>query len=79
MIQIVINGSKTSIPTNIKTIEDLLAFLNLNKASVIVEKDGQIIEKVHFKKSDVSKGNNIEILHFIGGGSLRKKDRLSYE
>ena len=66
-MQINLNGEKKTFSDNINLIS-LLSFLKIDPKRVAVEINLQIIPKSSFTKTEISEGDNIEIVHFIGGG-----------
>ena len=67
MAKIQINGKKISIKLNI-TIYDLLKKLKLDNKKIALEHNGTIISKTKYKKKFLKNKDNVEIVHFIGGG-----------
>ncbi|MFC5559364.1 sulfur carrier protein ThiS [Ureibacillus thermophilus] len=67
-LQLYINGQKTEVGSNVKSIEDLLKFFQLLNRIVVVEHNGEIILKEEYSKQPVNDGDKIEIVHFVGGG-----------
>lgn len=50
------------------TIESLLANLDLDPHLVAVEMNLEIISKADYGTQEISEGDRIEIVHFVGGG-----------
>jgi len=67
MAKIQLNGKKVVIKSNY-TLLDLLKKYKLVNKKVAIEHNGAIIPKVNFKKKKLNDNDNIEIVHFIGGG-----------
>jgi len=64
-----INGKEQGFPAGIpKTLAELLGRLNINQATVAAEIDGKIIERQNFAQTQLSAGQNIELVRFVGGG-----------
>ena len=66
-IKIKVNGKFKSIPENF-TISDLLNDLKVPLKKVAIELNQEIIDKKRISKINFKKNDNIEIVHFIGGG-----------
>jgi len=65
-----INGVEKQFPSGQlpTTVAELLQLLNINTATVVAEIDGQIIEREKFAETQLSKGQNIELIRFVPGG-----------
>lgn len=64
-----INGIEKQFPDGIpKTLIDLLKQLDINQATVVAEVNGKIIEKQNFSQTQLSSGQRIELVRFVGGG-----------
>ena len=67
MAKIQLNGKKVVINSKY-SILDLLKKYKLANKKIAVEHNGVIVPKVMFKKKYLKNNDNIEIVHFIGGG-----------
>ncbi len=67
MAKIQINGKKINIKPNF-SIFDLLLKYKLSKKRIAIECNGKIIAKSNYKKKLLKDNDNVEIVHFIGGG-----------
>jgi sulfur carrier protein len=67
MANIKLNGKKISIKSNF-SIQDLLKKYKLDVKKIAIEYNGSIIQKKNFKKKYLKNNDNVEIVHFIGGG-----------
>tara|TARA_A100001015_G_scaffold295792_1_gene375212 strand:+ start:413 stop:616 length:204 start_codon:yes stop_codon:yes gene_type:complete len=67
MAKIQLNGKKVDIKNNY-SILDLLKKYKLSSKKVAIELNGEIIQKVNYKKKYLKNNDKIEIVHFIGGG-----------
>ena len=65
--KIQLNGSPYEINTE-TNLNQLLNRLKIKKTKVAIEVNGVIIEKNKYPKVILSKGDEVEIVHFIGGG-----------
>jgi thiamine biosynthesis protein ThiS len=64
-----INGAEKEFPVGIpQTLAELLEQLDINQATVAAEIDGKIIERKNFTKTQLSSGQSIELVRFVGGG-----------
>ena len=64
-----INGGDRQFPAGTpQTLTDLLKQLNINEATVVAEIDGQIIDRQNFAQTQLSNGQSIELVRFVGGG-----------
>ena len=50
------------------TVQDLINHYRLKPGSIVVEKNGAIIDRKIFKKEQLNDGDVIEIVQFVGGG-----------
>ncbi len=50
------------------TIDGLLNLYALDKRKIAVEKNLEIVRRSQFSEVIINEGDNIEIIHFIGGG-----------
>jgi len=57
-----------SLPTNIVTIVDLFTHLKLIPDQTAVEKNGIIIDKSAYESEQVTEGDHLELIRFMGGG-----------
>ncbi|MFP3321687.1 sulfur carrier protein ThiS [Planococcus sp. SIMBA_160] len=63
-----VNGDQVEIPEAIETITELLQHFKLYDKVIIVEKNGEILEKAKHSESLISDKDSIELVHFVGGG-----------
>ncbi len=63
-----INGQQTEVENNIQNVKDLLRFFDLQERIVVVEQNGEIVDKNNYHAQPVQEGDRIEIVHFVGGG-----------
>ncbi|MFL5761769.1 MAG: sulfur carrier protein ThiS [Thermomicrobiales bacterium] len=50
------------------TVASYLSLRELNDRLVVVELNGEIIRRTEFPSVTISAGDQIEIVHFVGGG-----------
>ncbi|QNR20808.1 MULTISPECIES: sulfur carrier protein ThiS [unclassified Exiguobacterium] len=63
-----LNGKNYALTEEIKTLHDLLEKLEIQGQVVIIEQNHQIIDRSSYPDTDVTSGDVIEIVHFVGGG-----------
>lgn len=69
MIAIVLNGESKEIAPG-QSILDLLRFLNLPVERLAVEHNRKIVKRDHWNSQVLEDGDKVEIVQFVGGGSL---------
>lgn len=52
----------------VKTVKGLLAFYKLEDRLVIVEHNREIILKDQYESTFIKNGDEVELVHFVGGG-----------
>ncbi|WP_163537127.1 sulfur carrier protein ThiS [Gracilibacillus sp. YIM 98692] len=67
-MQLQINGDQVTVEQQPDTIAELLEHLNLQGKSLIVEHNQVILKKRDHQQTKVSDGDQLEIVHFVGGG-----------
>lgn len=67
-MQLFINGQQVEVGNGIKNIEDLLHHFQLQERIVVIEQNGEIVEKGQYDIQPVNDGDRIEIVQFVGGG-----------
>ena len=65
--KIQLNGSSYEI-NNETNLNQLINKLKIQKPKVAIEVNGAIVEKNKYPKVILNKGDEVEIVHFIGGG-----------
>ncbi|QRG65103.1 sulfur carrier protein ThiS [Brevibacillus choshinensis] len=65
---VTLNGKKVELAEEIRTIRALLASYQLQEKIVVVEQNGDIIDRTRYEESPIADGDRIEIVHFVGGG-----------
>jgi thiamine biosynthesis protein ThiS len=66
-IDIVVNGELKSVASGASLLE-LLASLDLDPHTVVVEYNRQIVRRPALGNVHVAAGDSIELVHFVGGG-----------
>jgi thiamine biosynthesis protein ThiS len=64
-----INGSEKTFDQGLpNTLAELLDQLKIDQATVVAEIDGAIIERKDFAQTQLTEGQSIELIRFVGGG-----------
>ena len=64
-----INGREKTFEEGLPpTLAELLDNLKINTATVVAEIDGQIVERKNFTQTNLTQGQAIELIRFVGGG-----------
>ena len=66
-MRITLNGDLRDQPDG-QTVQDLLSGLGLNPAKVAVERNREIVPRSTYGDVLLADGDQLEIVHFIGGG-----------
>ena len=66
-IKITVNGKQTIINSNI-SLKNLVDKLEIPLNKIAIEYNREIVNKKKLEKILLSKNDNVEIVHFIGGG-----------
>jgi sulfur carrier protein len=67
-MSIVLNGKSVVLPEEVNSIQKLLTQYNLEKRIVVVELNKEIVLKEQYETTNLSRGDMVEIIHFVGGG-----------
>ncbi|ARJ39261.1 thiamine biosynthesis protein ThiS [Sporosarcina sp. P21c] len=62
-----LNGKSYSVVPEVRTIQQLLEHLGLGDRILIVEKNKEILQKEYYD-APIMDRDQIEIIHFVGGG-----------
>ncbi|WNC12213.1 sulfur carrier protein ThiS [Brevibacillus brevis] len=65
---VVLNGKQVELAEEITTVRALLASYQLQEKIVVVEQNGEIIDRSRYENAPIADGDRIEIVHFVGGG-----------
>jgi thiamine biosynthesis protein ThiS len=68
-LKIIVNGEEKQIPDG-ATIPDLLEILELKPERLAVEVNRRIIRRASWEVTALAAGDRVEIVNFVGGGSL---------
>ena len=66
-MQVRLNGKDREVEQDL-TITALLESLDLNPQLIVVELNRVILERATYASTPVSDGDQIELVHFVGGG-----------
>jgi len=66
-LQVIINGESRQVPDDV-TIEGLLVHLDLEKERLAVERNREVVGRTHWSVVTLKENDQIEIIHFVGGG-----------
>lgn len=64
---ITVNGEQRDVADG-TTVTGLLASLELHPQLVVVEHNREILDRSVFDATQISAGDSIELVHFVGGG-----------
>ena len=67
-MKLVINGEDRTF-SSISTLSDLLTELGLKADRVAVELNRELVPRDRWPQTQLSEGDKLEIVHFVGGGS----------
>lgn len=66
-IEIVVNGKPRAVPPGL-SLENLLAFLEIDPTRVAIERNRTIARKADWAGTHIESGDQLEIVWFVGGG-----------
>lgn len=66
-MNVIINGERIALDDSL-TIEAMLRARGNDPATVIVERNGDVVPAAAFARTGLADGDTIEIVHFVGGG-----------
>jgi sulfur carrier protein len=67
-MRVILNGELIQLPEHVVNISDVLEHYEIHNRVVIVEVNGEIVNKVEHQSTRLSDKDRIEIVHFVGGG-----------
>lgn len=67
-MNLVINGEDHSDLPEPLTVLGLITYLGLPEKKIAIERNREIVSKSTFETTELSDGDRLEIIHFIGGG-----------
>ncbi len=66
-ITVTVNGKQATIPEGL-SVSEFLASRDLHERLVVVEFNGEILKRAKYPSTRIAAGDQIEIVHFVGGG-----------
>jgi len=70
-MNLIINGEDREF-SSIQTLTELVAQLGMKADRVAVELNRELVRRDRWSQTKLSEGDKLEIVHFVGGGSLRE-------
>jgi thiamine biosynthesis protein ThiS len=67
MMQVTVNGETRPVAPG-TTVSDLLTSLGLHPRLVVVEHNREILDRSLLEATESREGDNLELVHFVGGG-----------
>jgi sulfur carrier protein len=62
-----VNGKEREVPSGL-SVHELVESFDLNPLLIVVELNREILSRDQFKDVQVSEGDAVELVHFVGGG-----------
>ena len=66
-IQVHVNGKEREVLSGL-SVHELVESFDLNPLLIVVELNREILSRDQFKNVEVSEGDAVELVHFVGGG-----------
>ena len=66
-IQVHVNGKEREVRSGL-SVHQLVESFDLNPLLIVVELNREILTRDQFKNVQVSEGDAVELVHFVGGG-----------
>lgn len=66
-INVRLNGKPREIQAGL-SVTELVESLDLNPALVVVELNREILQRSQYPQVEVTEGDQLELVHFVGGG-----------
>ncbi len=66
-IQVQVNGKEREVQSGL-SVHELVESFDLNPLLIVVELNREILSRDQFKDVQVSDGDSVELVHFVGGG-----------
>lgn len=67
MMSVTVNGEARDVAPG-TTVGALLASLDLHPRMIVVEHNREILDRVAYDVTAIREGDNLELVHFVGGG-----------
>ena len=68
IVRIQINGEQRDFPSSSLSLAELIDTLSLTPQRIAVEVNKTIVRRSDWEKTKLNDGDQIEIVHFVGGG-----------
>lgn len=72
-MRVVVNGDEREVPGG-TTLERLIAILALAPERLAVELNRRVVRRAEWWSAELSEGDRVEIVHFVGGGRRRARE-----
>jgi thiamine biosynthesis protein ThiS len=69
-VQVQINGEQREFADTSLRLKELIEQLSLAPQRIAVEVNRQIVRRADWERTQVSDGDRVEIVHFVGGGTI---------
>ncbi len=66
-IQVQVNGKEREVQSGL-SVHELVESFDLNPLLIVVELNREILSRDQFEDVQVSEGDAVELVHFVGGG-----------
>jgi thiamine biosynthesis protein ThiS len=66
-IHVSVNGKEREVPSGL-SVQELVESFDLSPLLIVVELNREILDRDQFKDIQVSDGDAVELVHFVGGG-----------
>ena len=66
-MKIVLNGEIREVPDD-ATVSLLLETLGFQESGVVVERNGEIVDRARFAATPLAENDRLELVRFVGGG-----------
>ncbi|GMX61145.1 hypothetical protein Elgi_09840 [Paenibacillus elgii] len=66
-MRLTVNGEQREVD-NAATVAELLSAFKLDNKILVVELNREIIDRTRYEEARLNDGDQIEIVHFVGGG-----------
>jgi sulfur carrier protein len=70
-LHIQVNGETQELPDGL-SLEDLVQRLSLPAARIAIELNKNVARRAEWAKTVLAEGDRVEIVHFVGGGSVNR-------
>jgi thiamine biosynthesis protein ThiS len=67
-VRVQVNGEQQEVRDGL-TLSELLAQLRLAPERLAVERNREVVRRARWAETELSDGDQIEIVHFVGGGA----------